>query len=401
MSLTIHFYSYCFSKFSNPTPKQADDARKKFADALGADKISHERVINDSKRYAPFIHQILLSCKVQPEVARLDERLQFSWISGLEVDGGLYQSEALMYDLVMTVVCEGLGNAGMATEASIGGDFASASRYYKQAASIFHFLANQQLPTWSAKGSNVSEESLPVECAVQVAEAMEKMFIANAQQMAVATVLIKPGIPNYTLLGKLCLGISDELDKFVSKLRKEGFKLLTRMDKDIFQLIGFQVALQKSLSLYFQARALWEKSDYGTAIAMLSHATVEIKTQKGGSGPGIPDVNANKALKPLGTELTDLRDHMNKLLHSWETDNSSVYFETVPQNVPSDKKLQEGLVMAKLDAYKLEDVEPVLLTLPDEGGSSGGGGAPVRTIERSDSDIARDLQQRLDDGLDT
>ena len=368
---------------------------------MEAKKISHERVINDAKRYAPFIHQILLSCKVQPEVARLDERLQFSWLSGLETEStSCYQSEALMFDLVMTVVCEGLGNAGMATEASIGGDFATASRYYKAAAGIFHFLANQQLPTWSAKGSNVSEESLPVECAVHVAEAMEKMFIANAQQMAVATVLIKPGVPNYALLGKLCLGISDEFDKFTSKLRKEAFQLMTRIDKDIFTLLGFQVALQRSLSLYFQARSLWEKSDYGTAIAMLSLATVELKTQKGGTGPGVPDVNASKALRPLSDELTDLRNHMNKLLHSWETDNSSVYFETVPQQVPSDKKLQEGLVMGKIDPYKLEDVEPMLLVLPDDGGSSGGGGGRVATLERSDSDIARDMQKRLDMGQD-
>lgn len=303
-----------------------------------------------------------------------------------------------MFDMVMTVVCEGLGNAGLATEASIGGDFAGASRYYKAAAGIFHFLAHQQLPTWSAKGSNVSEESLPVECSVHVAEAMEKLFMANAQQMAVATVLIKPGVPNYSLLGKLCLGISDELDKFVTKLRKEAFTLMTRIDKDIFALITFQVALQKSLSLYFQARALWEKSEYGIAISLLSHATVELKTQRGNSGPGVPDVTQSSALRPLSGELTDLRDHMNKLLHSWEKDNSSVYFEAVPQQVPADKKLQEGLVMGKMDPYKLEDVEPVLLTLPDEGGGSGSSSRPP--IERSDSDVARELQRRLNEGLD-
>ena len=223
--------------------------------------------------------------------------------------------------------------------------------------------------------------------------------MANAQQMAVATVLIKPGVPNYSLLGKLCLGISDELDKFVTKLRKEAFKLMTRIDKDIFSLITFQVALQKSLSLYFQARALWEKGDYGIAISLLSHATVELKTQKGGSGPGVPDVTQNTALKPLGDELTDLRSHMNNLLHSWEKDNSSVYFERVPQQAPADKILQEGLVMGKMEPYILAEVEPVLLILPDDGG--GGGGMSARpSMARSDSDIARDLQRRLDEGLD-
>lgn len=317
-----------------------------------------------------------------------------------------------MFDMVMTIVCQGLGNAGMATEASIGGEFAAASRHYKAAAGIFNFLANQQLPTWSAKGSNVSEETLPVECSVHVAEAMEKLFMANAQQMAVATVLIKPGVPNYSLLGKLCLGISEELDKFVNKLRKKSFSLMTRIDSDIFSLITFQVALQKSLSLYFQARALWDKMDYGIAISLLSQATVELQTQQGGSGAGVPDVSKSTSLKPLGKELTDLRDHMNKLLHMWEKDNSAVYFESVPQKVPADKKLQEGLVMGKQDPYKLDEVEPVLLSLPDEAESSGGGSSqpppppPYSSIsrppavERSDSDLARELQQRLDAGMD-
>ena len=51
---------------------KADDVRQKFAAALSAEKVSHERVLSDATRYLPFIHQILLSCKVQPEVARLD-----------------------------------------------------------------------------------------------------------------------------------------------------------------------------------------------------------------------------------------------------------------------------------------------------------------------------------------
>ena len=154
---------------------------------------------------------ILASLMLIPLV-NVSERLHFSWYSGLEAkspEQSSYQSEAMMFDLVMTMACEGLGNAGLATEASTGGDFAAASRHYKAAAGVFHFLAHTQLPAWNARGSNVSEESLPVECSVHVAEALEKLFVANAQQMAVATVLMKPGVPNYGLLGKLCLGISE------------------------------------------------------------------------------------------------------------------------------------------------------------------------------------------------
>jgi hypothetical protein len=137
----------------------ADDARKKLMEALSVGKVSHERIVADARRYQPFINQILISCKVQPEMAMLDgkcksfpyffyfvfvfeyklsligfsfwgkERLIFDWLSGLEsTSTKTFKSEAMMYDLVMCVVCEGLGKAGVATETSLSGEFAAASR---------------------------------------------------------------------------------------------------------------------------------------------------------------------------------------------------------------------------------------------------------------------------------
>ena len=59
------------------------------------------------------IGQILLSCKVQPEAALLDNRLVFEWSSGLQKGNVFYKSEALMYDLAMTIACEALSNAAI------------------------------------------------------------------------------------------------------------------------------------------------------------------------------------------------------------------------------------------------------------------------------------------------
>lgn len=368
---------------------KADDARKKLGDALRAKKVSHERVVGDARRYMPLIHQILLSCKVQPEVARLDERLLFEWTSGVEKEAKQYKSEALMYDLVMSIMCEGLGRAGSATENSISGEFAAASRDYAAAAGIFHFLANDHLPKWIAKGSNVDEDTLPIECSVGVATALNGLFMANGQQMAVATLLIKPGVPNYSLLAKLCLGIHEQLDHFITTLRKDAFDSMTRMDKEFFTLMNFQIALQKSLSLYFQSRGLWDKGDYGIAIALLSEAGAAIRPSDNPNG--MPDVTKTKALSPLSKDLKALKEHMQTLLKTWELDNSKVYFESVPQIVPPESKLQEGLKMGKQEAYKLEEVEPLLLTLPDDGKND-------HSTTQSDSEYARQLQEQMNRG---
>ena len=366
--------------------RDADDNRKRLADSTTAPKISAERVVADAVRYQPLIHSILLSCKVQPEQARLDERLYFEWKSGIEEKPESFRSEAMMYDLVMTCACEALGYAIGATEKSVSGDFAAASRDYACAAGIFDFLAEEHLPKWIAKGSNVDESKLPAECHPPLAKALKMLFMANGQQMAIATVLMKDGVPNYGLLAKLCLGVSEQLEEFIGVIRREAFVQMGRMDSNFLTLVTLQVNVHKSLTLYFQGRSLWNQQEYGIAIALLSEATVALRQRDHAASYGIPDVKSIPVLAPLAGDLKDLRNHMALLLRSWEKDNSSVYFTGVPQKVPADKKLQEGIQMKRKTEYKLQEAEPHLLILPEN------------ALKRSDSDLARELQARLNTG---
>jgi hypothetical protein len=334
-------------------------------------------------------------------MARLDQRLVFEWSSGIEKKSGdskskkgggqkYFKSEAMMFDLTMTIVSEGLGKAGVATESSVAGEFAAASREYAAAAGIFQYLADDHLPKWVARKSQSDDEDVPVECCQETAQGLSILFSANAQQCAVATVLIKPTTPNYSLLAKLCKGIEEQLDEYITHMREKAFKQMARIEQDFFTLVTFQIALQRALSLYFQARDLWDdKKEYGLAIAMLSEATVNLRTRESAGSPtGVPDVAKIPALSALTKDLNDLREHMGKLLHSWEKDNSSVYFDGVPQSVPVDKKLDKGIRLNKVEKYYVADVEPLLLVLPE--------GA----LQRSDSDLARELQERLNSGLD-
>jgi len=369
---------------------KADSTRKQLKEALEAKTVSGERVYNEASRYLPFVSQILLTCKVQPEIARLDERLVFEWKSGVEQEPAAFDSEALMYDMVMCCSCQALGKAATATEASIAGEFAAASREYAIAAGIFEFLAKDHLPKWIAKGSNVNADRLPTEATVGACEAFVELLLANGQQMAVATVLIKPGTPNYSLVAKLSLGVVERLDSFVSMMRKNSFAQMGRMDKDFFTLVTFSVNLQKSLSNYFHARGLWNAQEYGLAIAVLNEAKEGLNTRAHGGASGMPDISKTSPLKPLQKDLTDLKAHMTLLLKHWEQDNSSVYFERVPNKVPEEKKLQQGLKLTKCTPYTLENVDPLPLALPDGGGS----------MARSDSDLARQLQEQLNSGFD-
>jgi len=377
------------------TMQKADEARQSLLEGLCVENFSKKRVVDDAQRYAPLIHQILISCKLQNKMARMDKPLIFRWTSGIEKDEimTVYQLDTLIYDLVMAIACEGLGRAGLAADQSTEGEFAAASRDYAAAAGTFTFLANEQLPKWDRKGY-AQEELLPLECSQSVALALCQLFAANGQQMAIATVLAKPGIPNYSLLAKLCLGVHDQLDHFFNIMRKNGSTLMDRMDQDFYTLLSFQIPVQKALSLYFQARAQWDKNNFGIAIALLSETLEGLQTndiaskytssnKKGkvekkntaiGSSysserAGIPDIsrksNGNGVFKSLHAELVDFRKHAKVLLQSWESENSHLFFETVPNVVPIESKLQEGLRINYLQTYELpEDTKPLLLELP-------------------------------------
>uniref|UniRef100_A0A7S4WC64 BRO1 domain-containing protein n=2 Tax=Ditylum brightwellii TaxID=49249 RepID=A0A7S4WC64_9STRA len=257
--------------------RKADTFRTDLADSLvlGNKKGAHQQVIKCAKEYLPLIHKILLTCKVQPEVARLDERLFFNWASGLEKSKKFIKSEALMFEMIMVIVCQALGTAGAASDACIAGDFPGAGRELKKAAGIMKFLAEDQLPKWISRGTNVEDKELPVEASVGICDSFKTLFLAVGQQMAIATVLVKPGIPNYTLVAKLCLGVAENLETFVNTIRSKAALQKEKIDPNFFTLITFQIGLHNALCLYFGARGIWEGKDkYGIAIVMLRYVPV-------------------------------------------------------------------------------------------------------------------------------
>lgn len=347
--------------------KQADKTRGSLAESLSKSTISYESVTNASKAYIPQINQVLAACKVQPDAARLDERLHFEWKSGVETSklATTFKSEALMYELVMTVACEALGTAGMGCDSSVAGEFTSAGKHFKGAAGIWQYLGQDLLPKWISRGSSVDQKELPVEATPGVADALTILYLACAQQMIVSTALAKNSKPSYSLMAKLTLGIAEQIDDAVKLFRTKAGEQMQRIDATFFTLLAFQAQYQRALSSYFLARAAWDEREYGVAIALLHEATVALRTRDSSTGNGLPDVESKASpLRVLGKDLTVVRIHMNTVLQSWEKDNSTVYFDKVPQKIPQNKKLQNGMKMIKEpDLYSVADAEAMPLSM--------------------------------------
>ncbi len=263
------------------------------------------------------------------------ERLGFSWHSGIENHREkqklFFISEALMFELVLSVATYALSESNIGCDACVSGNFPEASRQFSKTAGIFQYLSEDLLPNWMAKSKQHAEmekESL-AETRVGVCVAFTSLYMAMSQQMAVATILIKPGVPNYSLVGKLCLGIAEEFETFVSTLRSKSPMHLDRIDPAFLTLITFCINVQRALSLYFLARSLWIASEYGVAIAALDEATIAMRVRTSPEKRGLPEMEEKGPLSALVGEVNGFRLHMSTLMKSWERDNLLVYFDKV------------------------------------------------------------------------
>ena len=236
-----------------------------------------------------------------------------------------------MFELVMVLATLALSESNLGCDACMDGKFPEASRFFSKTAGVFKLLGTDIVPNWMANSvqhAEMEHESL-AETRVGVCVAFTSLFMAMSQQMAVATILVKPGTPNYALVGKLCMGIAEDLDSFVSTMRAKSPVHMSRMDPSFLTLITFSINVQRASSLYFLARSLWTSMEYGVAISALSEATVAMRTRTSPSGRGLPEIEPNGPLQSLLIEVSGFRQHMAAMLLSWEKDNQLVYFEKV------------------------------------------------------------------------
>jgi len=389
--------------------KKADQYRTLLAENIVNSRRSkttpQKSVMQSTQQYLPYLQCILLSCMMQSDQAKLNKKLTFEWASGLEqANKQSYHSEALMYELVMTIACEGIATAGNACDDSLDGKFPIASKGFAKAAGIFQCLAEDQLPKWISNGTNVEAANLPCEVSVPICDAFRMFYLAVGQQMAIATVLMKPGVPNYSLLAKLCKGVEELMESFIVTMRSKASDKMGKLDESFLTLVTMQMTLQYCLSMYFLARSIWDKGEeYGLAIAMMHDAIQNMQTRQSVTSKGMPEITKKSPLKALEPDLIACRVHLQQVLEAWEKDNSSVYFDKVPTKISETRKIAKGVVMVKAQEFNLEEVDPLPLGDPNDTSSPPSyekATSQTNVFANMDEDeaLARELQEKLNRG---
>jgi hypothetical protein len=80
----------------------------------------------------------------------------------------------------------------------------------------------------------------------------------------------------------------------------------------------------------------------------------------------LPDVDSSKSpLHFLGKDMAVVRTHMATVLQAWQFDIETVYFEDIPQQITSTKRLQTGMIMInEPEPYIVDDLVMLPLSLP-------------------------------------
>lgn len=118
------------------------------------------------------------------------EPISFSWMSGVECNqtkkSKYFDSEALMFELVLSLQTYALCESNLGCDSSVSGEFGQALKKFTTATGIFQFLGQDLLPEWMAKSKQHAEmekESL-AETRVGVSVALTNLHMAMSQVSA-------------------------------------------------------------------------------------------------------------------------------------------------------------------------------------------------------------------------
>mmetsp|Transcript_12297 Transcript_12297/g.18421 ORF Transcript_12297/g.18421 Transcript_12297/m.18421 type:complete len:403 (+) Transcript_12297:32-1240(+) len=324
-----------------------DQAREDIAIELAAGNPNYTNIIAGTQRYIPLITQILYSFEKSPPVS-LSVSLMFDWTTGIGINPRLnfIRSPVVIWDKCMSIVSQGLAHANAfhsmvrVVEGNADTLFMNAASELKKAAGTFLHAANVELPKWIVE--TTQKEVFP-ETSSSVCEGLATFCLAEAQQMAIAKALTKDKATPNSLLAKLCVGVAKLMDTSDTIFRNKGQKDYSKIGMPFLAHISLQSSLHRAMADSFLAADAWIKSQYGLAIAHQKRAIVIF----------------NKLPVPYNTsinfDLQNVRVESLSILESYEKDNSSIYFETIPEPNP----LPDGLIMFKPEPYILD--EPVFL----------------------------------------
>jgi len=393
---------------------------------LASERFSPAATLAALQAYLPMISTLLESLNHQPRVPIVGE-LSFSWKGAFDTSSMHTQYTELAYEICMVLHSTSIMHYLIALDFLDANNLREASQQFLLAASVAKHLSQDFLPRWTNRSS---KSSPPPEIHEYSSMLFHHLCICAAQQCAIVTALRKPEGSQAAVLARLCSGVVRQAELALT-MRPEvaassgSGSSGSRIDKEMYVHSCFLKELFSALAYEFQGQALMAKSNTGSALASLSKACA-LLVQQGSPSSSASHDPSKSGLPAFRGSYIDIAVPIEQLLVQIQAEasrakleNEQVYFEPVPAfgdvvlpqealiAIPSNMPaIIVKVVELGPDSQKGGEANETLLpnfsslsvaasassSVPPPPASSDNGRA------RSDSQMARELQQRLDSG---
>jgi len=251
--------------------------------------------------------------------------------------------------------------------------------------------------------------------------------MASAHRLALA-VAIGDGtqVKGGALKAKLCAGYVACLEEAIGTMRSRAGAAYDKLQGVFKSCLAFHVAMGRGLMWLFQAIGHAENTETGSAIYCVRQALLFLRERPSMLESGYPPLQG--FLADYAAQVEAVRAYAQEQEQQYIHDNNTVYFNTIPD----DLLAPSGATIMKESAFEMPDAEGHMMTFtpavesaapptytsafgpappsydslirpPGQSGQqaqaqAGGGGGGA--LQRSDSDLARELQERLNRGED-
>lgn len=241
----------------------ATSQRAKLEEALRDDDKNPRHVVGAVDSYLPSIWQVTASMKAtKQEAVKLKTKLETKWTSALVSKKKEYVGTVFLFEVAFVLTLRGLMHrdaANLVLERKED-DFVACGKELRVGAGIFEFIEKDLLPRWTS----TPETKPPPECVVQVHNALQKMFLADAQRVAIAKAMATKSNPS--LLAKLMLGAADKYDSALQSLKNADKETVDALNPALLEELAVSSAYLRAEASYCLAEASWQKSEYAAGL---------------------------------------------------------------------------------------------------------------------------------------
>ncbi|KAI9487066.1 MAG: BRO1 domain-containing protein [Benjaminiella poitrasii] len=310
----------------------------------------YQTLINIIEEYLPYLVSIV-NCLEAKEL-RLKKSIETSWRSTLSDHIIHTGSNApriacidIQYELIFVLMTYAYAlslqaNNDLSNDTATS--FSKVADMLNTAAGVFHFVANDVIPTWKQ-----SPDNRPVETVREFPAALSKMALADAQSVAVNKALATNTISK-SLIAKLFMGVAGQYEMAYSLI--SSLSSAQDVSTDLKKYLSDGAIFYKAIVKKYLAMDANDNQRMGQAVGFVRECKTELHLIRH-SSLSKPHIRKSAIAAKAAKE----EESVSELVSKYTMINDTVSYDSVPSRQELQKLIPGGRSLIELKQYVLPD----------------------------------------------